>query len=66
MEQKKFPKPNVKLYISLTVVSMITLGTSNSFKGKGIHPVSRGHSREVSLMCIPNVLIAIMDDALRK
>lgn len=36
MEQKKFPKPNVKLQISLTPVSMITLGTSSSFKGKGI------------------------------
>lgn len=66
ISQKKFPKPNVKLQISLTLVSMITLGNSNSFKGKGIHPVSRGHSREVSLMCIPNVLIAIVDDALGK
>lgn len=66
MEKKRFPKPNVKLQISLTLVSMITLGTSNSFKGKGIFSQSVEGAAGKWGQSIPNVLITIMADTLQK
>lgn len=64
---KKNLNSNVKLQISLTLVSILTLGTSNSFKEEEIiYYFSQAVKRaEVSVLCIPNVLSSSMDDALK-
>lgn len=68
MQHTKFPKPTVKLQISLTLVSLVTLGTSKSFKEKEMGCCFRQsvEGAKVKWVYYGFLVFCIMDKALWK